>query len=167
MNKQEMARVIVEIAKDIPNRFGGQRWSAEQRQTLLNDLTRVNLQPTEEQMWTAYHRACERGGAFPPPVNTFVADVRYAIRNDHMWNHGISAGRAVLPQPQTSDSAAALKAYLDGIHADSLHEAVEIEAEAKRRGVWNDPATGATGNYDAYGWVPEWKASRTKEAEHA
>lgn len=69
-----------------------------------------------------------------------------------------------------TESDRAKQAYLDGVHAESLAEAVVIEQEAKRRGLWDtevrdDGKAGIMknndGDYSAYDWVPEWKAGFT------
>lgn len=154
--REDLIEAVHEIAQDQKARFKN-AWSEEERVWLLKELRRINLDVDVEWLWSGYYHACERGGEFCPPMNTFIADLRYVRRRAVEWHKIPSAATGVLPKPQSQDSMEALQAYLDGIHADSLHEAVEIEAEAQRRGVWSNPATAATGAYHTYDWVPAWK----------
>lgn len=108
---------------------------------------------TEADVWEWLNGHLETRPEFPPQPAEVIAGVKGGMRR-RLNEQGPPALEANL-----TSGASALEAYLSGIGATDFDQAAKIEAEAKRRGLWNRADTSATGNYEAYGWVPEWLES--------
>ncbi|NNC41953.1 MAG: hypothetical protein HKO03_01780 [Acidimicrobiia bacterium] len=131
MTDKELVATISQIAADTGSRFKGEGWSLDEQELLFRELRRTNLGVTEDILWRAYNHACERGGTFTPPVNTFIADIRYQIRRQVTDRPVLTSG---VPTPDDeSYGANELKKYLERIGVSSFVEAMEYEYE-KRTG---------------------------------